>query len=71
MWRSPHTVDHGQWASLEGHPHKLKMYIIGNPLVAVTMVRHDIEAGLDVPFSLQFTRPRVARPASCTTSPRL
>ena len=25
------------------------MYTIGNPLIAITMMRHDIEAGLDVP----------------------
>lgn len=43
------TFDHGSWAALEGHPHKLIMYIIGNPLIAITMIRHDIEAGLDVP----------------------
>jgi uncharacterized protein (DUF302 family) len=43
------TFDHGQWAALEGHPHKLRMYVIGNPLIAITMIRHDIEVGLDVP----------------------
>jgi uncharacterized protein (DUF302 family) len=43
------TFDHGTWAGFEGHPHKLMMYIIGNPLIAITMIRHDIEAGLDVP----------------------
>jgi uncharacterized protein (DUF302 family) len=43
------TFDHGRWAAFEGHPHKLIMYIIGNPLIAITMIQHDIEAGLDVP----------------------
>ncbi|CAB3751663.1 DUF302 domain-containing protein [Paraburkholderia solisilvae] len=43
------TFDHGQWAALEGHPHKMRMYVIGNPLIAITMIRHDIGAGLDVP----------------------
>ena len=28
------------------------MYTIGNPLIAITMMRHDIEAGLDVPVRL-------------------
>lgn len=46
------TFDHGQWAALEGHPHKLRMYIIGNPLIAITMIRHNIEAGLDVPVRI-------------------
>jgi uncharacterized protein (DUF302 family) len=43
------TFDHGTWAGFEGHRHKLIMYVIGNPLIAITMIQHDIEAGLDVP----------------------
>src|ERR1700754_3845098 len=46
------TFDHGQWAALEGHPHKMRMYVIGNPLIAITMIRHDIGAGLDVPVRI-------------------
>jgi len=43
------TLDHGQWSAFAGHAHKQRMYIIGNPLIAITMIRHNIEAGLDVP----------------------
>jgi uncharacterized protein (DUF302 family) len=46
------TFDHGQWAAFEGHPHKMRMYVIGNPLIAITMIRHDIGAGLDVPVRI-------------------
>jgi uncharacterized protein (DUF302 family) len=46
------TFDHGQWAALEGHPHKMRMYVIDNPLIAITMIRHDIGAGLDVPVRI-------------------
>lgn len=43
------TVNHGEWLTLQGLPNKSIMYVIGNPLIAVTMIKHDIEAGLDVP----------------------
>ena len=28
------------------------MYTLGNPMIAITMIEHDIEAGLDVPVRL-------------------
>ncbi|MEX3969622.1 DUF302 domain-containing protein [Paraburkholderia caribensis] len=43
------TVDHGRWMALFGKPCKFMMYTIGNPLIAFTMTKHEIEAGLDVP----------------------
>lgn len=43
------TIDHGEWVSKQEHPTRFFMYTIGNPLIAITMMRHDIEAGLDVP----------------------
>jgi uncharacterized protein (DUF302 family) len=43
------TVDHGEWVTLQGLPMKSIMYVIGNPLIAITMIKHDFEAGLDVP----------------------
>jgi uncharacterized protein (DUF302 family) len=46
------TIDHGEWVSKQGRPSRFLMYTIGNPLIAITMMRHDIEAGLDVPVRL-------------------
>ena len=46
------TIDHGSWLSLLGQPAKLRMYTIGNPLIAITMLRHNIAAGLNVPVRL-------------------
>ncbi len=43
------TIDHGAWLPLYGIEAKCRMYTIGNPLIAQTMLRHDIGAGLNVP----------------------
>jgi uncharacterized protein (DUF302 family) len=46
------TVDHGRWLAKIGLHFKARMYTIGNPLIAQTMIRHDIAAGLNVPIRL-------------------
>lgn len=46
------TIDHGEWLRIQGIEAKFMLYIIGNPLIAITMLRHNIEAGLDVPVRL-------------------
>jgi uncharacterized protein (DUF302 family) len=43
------TLDHGDWLSLFEQPRKARQYVIGNPLIAISMLRHDIRAGLNVP----------------------
>lgn len=45
------TIDHGAWTPLFGtHTGKQAVRIIfGNPLIAITMIRHDVNAGLFVP----------------------
>jgi uncharacterized protein (DUF302 family) len=44
------TLDHGAWINkFEGGTAKARMYTIGNPLIARTMLRHEIAAGLNVP----------------------
>jgi len=45
-------ADHGAWMSLVGLKGRAKLYIIGNPLIARTMLQHDIGAGLNVPVRL-------------------
>jgi uncharacterized protein (DUF302 family) len=46
------SLDHGSWLSNFGQPKKAIMSVIGNPLIAVTMLKHDIGGGLDVPVRL-------------------
>jgi uncharacterized protein (DUF302 family) len=46
------TIDHGEWVTQQGRPTRFILYTIGNPLIAITMIEHHIEAGLDVPVRL-------------------
>ena len=46
------TVDHGAWLKNIGLNARARMYTIGNPLIAATMIKFDIEAGLNVPVRL-------------------
>jgi uncharacterized protein (DUF302 family) len=46
------TIDHGEWVTKQGRPTRFIMYTLGNPMIAITMIEHDIEAGLDVPVRL-------------------
>jgi uncharacterized protein (DUF302 family) len=43
-------IDHGAWLARIGLTARVKLYILGNPLIAQTMLRHDIGAGLNVPL---------------------
>jgi len=42
-------VDHSSWLAQVGIGGRATMYTIGNPLIAQTMIRHNIEVGLNVP----------------------
>jgi Domain of unknown function DUF302 len=42
-------IDHSAWMKILGIPGRSRLYILGNPLIAATMVRHDLGAGLNVP----------------------
>src|SRR6267142_6906921 len=57
------TVDHGAWMTHVGLKAKARIYTIGNPLIARTMLEHDIAAGLNVPVRLMIYED----PASRTT----
>jgi uncharacterized protein (DUF302 family) len=46
------TVDHGAWLARIGLNANARMYTIGNPLIARTMLERDIAAGLNVPVRL-------------------
>jgi uncharacterized protein (DUF302 family) len=43
------TVDHGAWAELEGIRFRARLYTMGNPLIAMTMLKHEVAAGLNAP----------------------
>ena len=40
------TIDHGAWIKKVGIRRKALRLIIGNPTAAITMLRHDLTAGL-------------------------
>jgi uncharacterized protein (DUF302 family) len=42
-------INHGAWLSRIGLPARCKLYILGNPLIAQTMLEHDLGVGLHVP----------------------
>jgi uncharacterized protein (DUF302 family) len=46
------TVDHGAWLAHVGIAAKARMYTIGNPLIARTMIKYDLAVGLNVPVRL-------------------
>jgi uncharacterized protein (DUF302 family) len=54
-------LNHGAWLPLyspatatkaDGSPRKSVRIVLGNPLIAITMLRHDVDAGLHVPVEL-------------------
>jgi uncharacterized protein (DUF302 family) len=44
--------DHGAWISKAGIDRKVLRVILGNPLIAITMLRHDVTAGLFAPVEM-------------------
>ena len=48
-------IDHGGWLSRFGIDRRTVRWILGNPLIAVTMIRHDIAAGLFAPVEILVT----------------
>jgi uncharacterized protein (DUF302 family) len=47
-------IDHGGWLPRYGLGLKNLRWLFGNPIIAVTMIRHDPTAGLFVPIELLF-----------------
>jgi uncharacterized protein (DUF302 family) len=48
-------LDHGGWLKKAGIEKKTLRVILGNPLIAITMLRHDVTAGLFAPVELLIT----------------
>ena len=45
-------LDHGAWITKAGIDRKALRVILGNPLIAITMLRHDVTAGLFAPVEM-------------------
>ena len=50
-----HEIDHGGWLSKFGIRRRMVRWILGNPLLAITMIRHDLTAGLFAPVEILVT----------------
>jgi uncharacterized protein (DUF302 family) len=46
------VFDHGAWLGKAGIERKVLRVILGNPLIAITMLRHDVTAGLFAPVEM-------------------
>ncbi len=44
--------DHGAWISKTGIDRRVLRVVLGNPLIAITMLRHDVTAGLFAPVEV-------------------
>jgi len=47
--------NHGTWLKLFGIQRRVVRWIFGNPLIAFTMIRHDVTAGLFAPVEMLIT----------------
>lgn len=47
--------DHGGWIAKAGIERHVLRVVLGNPLIAITMLRHDVTAGLFAPVELLIT----------------
>jgi uncharacterized protein (DUF302 family) len=59
-------VDHGGWLPKFGINRRSVRWILGNPLIAITMIRHDITAGLFAPVELLVTEAENGHGATVT-----
>ena len=48
-------IDHGSWLPIFDIHRRTVRWILGNPLIAVTMIRHDMTAGLFAPVEILIT----------------
>jgi hypothetical protein len=46
------SLNHSNWLSFFGIQRKVMRLILGNPLIAITIMRHDVTSGLFVPVEL-------------------
>lgn len=46
------SIDHGNWLKVLGVQRRVMRLILGNPLIAITMMQHDVNAGLFAPVEI-------------------
>ncbi|MGA5541244.1 DUF302 domain-containing protein [Mycobacterium sp. NPDC051198] len=63
------TWNHGGWISKAGIDRQVLRVVIGNPLIAITMLRHDLTAGLFAPVELLLTSEANGRSALTYVAP--
>ncbi|WP_454788589.1 DUF302 domain-containing protein [Mycolicibacterium lutetiense] len=61
--------NHGGWIGKAGIDRQALRVVIGNPLIAITMLRHDVTAGLFAPVELLLTSEGTGRSALTYVSP--
>jgi hypothetical protein len=49
------VLDHGAWIGKAGIDRKVVRLVLGNPLIAISMIRHDVTAGLFAPVEVLVT----------------
>ena len=49
------SFNHGGWIAKTGIHRQVLRLVVGNPLIAITMIRHDVTAGLFAPVELLLT----------------
>ncbi|GFG50279.1 hypothetical protein MAGR_17200 [Mycolicibacterium agri] len=63
------AVDHGGWIVKAGIHRRVVRVVLGNPLIAITMLRHDITAGLFAPVEVLLTEEAGNRSALTYVAP--
>jgi uncharacterized protein (DUF302 family) len=61
-----HEIDHGGWLSKFGIHRRMVRWIFGNPLIAITMSRHDLTDGLFSPVEILVTETEDGRGTTIT-----
>jgi uncharacterized protein (DUF302 family) len=59
-------LNHGAWIDKFGIKRKVVRWILGNQLIAITMIKHDINAGLFVPVELLLVENETGEGSSIT-----
>lgn len=59
-------IDHGNWLPVFSIHRRSLRWLLGNPLIAVTMIRHDITAGLFAPVEILITEAQDGKGTSVT-----
>jgi uncharacterized protein (DUF302 family) len=65
------VFDHGAWIRKTGIERKVLRVILGNPLIAITMLRHDVTAGLFAPVEVLLVEEAAGRSSLTFLKPSL